>query len=103
MADTATAAIDLHGHEGLIFPNCDEDYHYLERLTVPSRNSARMQFADEFNVPYVEIRVFQIHMRYVTRDELDTKFDGLGETGWWECEADHPDAVPFWKEGNPVV
>lgn len=91
---------DLHGCKELCLRDWNEDASYLERVTIADRDAAIKHFADEFAVAPDELNVMPIHMRWIEnegKEAIDT--DGVEyREGWIECPADHPDAVPFWKD-----
>lgn len=94
---------NLHGIERQPFPDFNEQHGYLERVTVSTEREAIAAFADEYRIDKRDIEVRPIHMRWV-EEPLDLEDETPDATAvefscWLECSADHPDAVPFWKEG----
>lgn len=87
---------DLHGIEKQPFPNFGEDWSYLERVTVKTAAAARTILAAESGMNPDEHDPHPIFMRW-TRDEQIAEISEFDE-GWLECEANHPAAVPFWKD-----
>ena len=85
---------DLHGCERQPFPETTADgaepteNTYLERATVKDREEAVALLSKEYGMAPKCFRPELIHMRWV---------EG-GAMAWIECKADHPDAVPFWKD-----
>jgi hypothetical protein len=95
----ATTTHDLHGIEKQPFPNFGEDWSYLERETVKTVDAARTILAAESGTNLDEHDPRPIFMRHVSDEEIDARLYHEGyEEGWLECEADHPAAVPFWKD-----
>lgn len=93
--------MDLHDCEKLVFSDWSEEISYLERVTISDQDEARAYLADELAIPAEDLDLRPIHMRWGTPEPGETwktpdgfEYDG----GWSECKADHPDAVPFWKE-----
>jgi hypothetical protein len=94
--------VDLHGCEKLIFSDWSEEPSFLERVTIPDQQEAAAFLAHELCLGGAEeVSPEPIFMRwesappgkpFKTPDGFD--YDG----GWLECEADHPDAAPFWKD-----
>lgn len=87
---------DLHGVKGQPFPSFDEYWSYLERVTIINRAEAQKALATESGMNAEEHDPQPIHMRHAEGGEL-TEHSEFGE-GWFECEPDHPNAVPFWKD-----
>lgn len=90
--------IDLHGIEGQPFPGFDEETTYLERVTIPELGKAIQRIAGEWGLGYDEINPEPIFMRYVVGAEALDWSDGEFPECWLECEPDHPDASPFWRD-----
>lgn len=93
-AMSSEAMYDLHRCERAPFPETTPDgaepteNTYLERATVKDREEAVALLVDEYDMASKCFRPKPIHMRWV---------EG-GAMAWVECPADHPDAVPFWKD-----
>ena len=86
---------DLHKTPlGEVTEGFDDEVGYLERVTITDRAEAEQIFSDAWMVELEEIEVCPIHMRYVTEDPDPAVVPDL--PCWLECEADNPDAVPFW-------
>jgi hypothetical protein len=92
---------DLHDCERLVFSDWSEEVSYFERATITDRDEACDFLADEIAIDAADLDPKPIHMRWAVPESGETwetpegnKYDG----GWSECEADHPDAVPFWKD-----
>lgn len=87
-------SVDLHGHEGIVFPDFAEESSYLEAVTFPDHDAALARFREEGHewgdVPALR----KVWMRREKRPE-----GGDGHEAWWECPEDAPGAVPFWKDG----
>lgn len=93
--------VDLHGCEKLVFSDWGEEASYLERVTITDEAEARAFLADELCVGEDDLLISAIYMRWATPESGETwttpegdEYDG----GWSVCEADHPDAVPFWRD-----
>lgn len=94
---------ELHGCEGEVRLGFDEETALLERVTVTDRAEAIRLITDHFGYDaYGEIDPQPVHMRWVTdvRDLADhlPVLTAAEVPCWLECPADHPDAVPFWKD-----
>lgn len=93
--------VELHGVEGLPFEDwANDEIAYLERVTVPTRDRAIDILCREFSLRRDEADPQPIHMRWVIRETepdlfVDMEFE---DSGWLLCDADHPHAVPFWKD-----
>lgn len=96
----ASHTLDLHGIKGQPFPNFTEDATYLERVTIPRRTTATLCMAVDLGVNAEELELQPIHMRWVEEIDRDNEpeLDNCEAPCWVECEADHPDAVPFWRD-----
>jgi hypothetical protein len=94
--------IELHGIEKQPFEDwANDEITYLERVTIPTHEMAADVLVQEFAVGLDEVNPVPIHMRWVTREaepELFAGMDLFEDAGWLICEANHPDAVPFWKD-----
>jgi hypothetical protein len=90
----ATEKKDLHGHEKLAFPNFSEDGTYLEGVTLNREQATAFLREQGFDTAKLR-RVF---MRYSSDVDEVQHAGGEGDEAWLECEADHPDALPFWKD-----
>jgi|GEM_PF-5980670 len=93
--------VDLHGIEKQPFPNFGEDWSYLERVTVKTVEAARTILAAESGMNPQEHDPVPIYMRYAVHGDAEVmnRETVVPELPCWlECEADHPDAVPFWKD-----
>jgi hypothetical protein len=91
---------DLHGIEKQPFPNFGEDWSYLERVTVKTAEAARTILAAESGMNPDEHDPLPIFMRWTDGEDTDPDefFAGIPDLPCWlECPADHPAAVPFWK------
>lgn len=100
---TTRVELELHGHEGLPFPNFVEDASYLERVTLPTREEAGDRLRAE-GLDTEDENLVELFMRYgpAETEEQALELSGWADEGspaWWECEENHPDAVPFWKDG----
>lgn len=89
---------NLWGIERQVFLGFDSEVSYLERVNYPDEEKALKEFAREMGVDPEDLRLRKIHMRYATGEEALEASYGVSEEAWLECEADHPDAVPFWKD-----
>jgi hypothetical protein len=90
-----TLKYDLHGVPvGEVTEGFDDEVGYLERVTITSQPLAEEKFCEAWRVDPEEIDVQPIHMRHVTEDPDPIVVPDI--PCWLECEADHPDAVPFW-------
>lgn len=95
----ATTTHDLHGIEKQPFPNFGEDWSYLERVTVKTRHNAQRILAAESGMNPGEHDPQPVFMRHVSAEDMDERVYNEGyDEGWLECPADHPAAVPFWKD-----
>lgn len=92
------ATVDLHGIERQPFPNFGEDWSYLERVTVTTAAEARKVLAQESGMNPDEHDPQPIHMRWEQSEHVRERSRCEFDEGWLECDADHPDAVPFWKD-----
>jgi hypothetical protein len=92
---------DLHDCELLVFTDWSEEVSYFERITITDLDEARAFLADEIAIDAGDLDPQPIHMRWATPESGEVWTTPEGDEcdgGWSECEADHPDAVPFWKE-----
>lgn len=100
-----TTTIDLHGHTALPFPNFSEDATYLERVTIPDHDEA-VKVLQDYGCDWGrEPNLQRIWMRRggpETDEQRDSLAHSLGpaDVAWWECDEDHPGAVPFWKDSE---
>lgn len=99
----ASARYDLHGCAGEVFSGFNEEVTYLERVTCGDRAEARRCMENQLGDPASDYRMNPqpIHMRYVVHGdpELAERRTLVPDVPCWlECESDHPDAVPFWKD-----
>jgi len=90
--------IDLHGTDGQPFPSFGEDWSYLERMTMTTRGMAQRTLARESGMNPEEHDPQPVYMRFDDGEQISERTHGEYDEGWFECEADHPDAVPFWKD-----
>lgn len=90
---------DLHGMEGLPFPEFgDDDIRYLERVTLPDREQAITALAEHHCTARAEHDPQPIFMQWVEGEEALKRSGGEADSVWLECGARNPDAVPFWKD-----
>jgi hypothetical protein len=90
-----TVTYDLHGAPpGEVTEGFDDQVGYLERVTVTEIAEAHRLFCEAWRVEPEDVEPTPIHMRWVTEDPDPIAVPDL--PCWLECEADHPDAVPFW-------
>lgn len=95
------SAVELHGIERQPFPNFREDGTYLEAVTVTEHEEAVDLLRDVLGCAWGGTpQLARVHMRYAAGDEVLEVSGGEYEDGWIECEADHPDALPFWFDGE---
>lgn len=89
---------DLHGCEREPFPETTSDgaepteNTYLERVTLPECQEAVTLLANECGEEPGCFAPKPIHMRWSESESI--------AIAWLECEANHPDAVPFWKDAR---
>lgn len=86
--------------ERTVTPGFDEEIGYLERVNVTLREEAVKLFTEQWGVCPEEVDPEPIHMRLVA-DGNDSELEDNPVPDvpcWLECPADHPDAVPFWKD-----
>jgi len=96
-----TKAHDLHKMPvGEVTEGFDDEVCYLERVTVKARVEAVKLFMEAGHLAADEVDPQAIHMRWV-EDGNDPEIEANPVPDipcWLECAADHPDAVPFWKD-----
>jgi hypothetical protein len=90
-----TADESLALMQGMVTEGFDDEVGYLEGVTVTDQAEAVRLFCEDRSVTADEIEVKPIHMRWVTEDPDPVAVPDL--PCWLECEADHPDAKPFWS------
>ena len=95
MTDRPDIHHDLHGCAGEPFPETTADgaepteATYLERVTLPEREQAVARLVEESGFSAEAHRGLRpIYMRWTEGEAM----------AWIECAADHPEAVPFWKD-----
>jgi hypothetical protein len=84
-----------------VTPGFNDEIVYLERVSVTDRDEAAKLIREYSGFGSdEEVDPKPIHMRWVA-DGNDPELDEYPVDDvpcWLECEADHPDAVPFWKD-----
>lgn len=86
-----------------VTPGFDDDVAYLERVHVTDRAEAAKLIKEYSGFgPDEEVDPQPIHMRWITEWDEETEGQSVLLVPeipcWLECPADHPDAVPFWKD-----